>query len=486
MAKSVKENYFFNLINSITQLLFPLLTFPYASRILLADGIGQVQFYNAIISYISLFTCLGIPLYAVREIARIRTDRYETSKTTIEILVLHAILSIIGYCAVGIICISVPEVQENVALFILLSLSIFFTAIGCEWFYKGIEDFKYVAIRGLIVKIVSVLFLFVLVKSKEDILWYGLYNVIGVLGGNLFNFIRLRKYIKIENISINNIHPFRHLKATLKIFIFNVTISIYLQLNTLLLGFMADNASVGYFTAATKLISMATLIPSSLSSVVLARSSQLISAGNKTEFTRITQKSYDFIIAISLPICVGLFFSSKSAILLLSGNYFTPSIIDTQILAINIISVGISGVLGMQILYPLGKMNIVLYSTLIGAAINIIANTILIKILNHTGTAIAYMLAELFVTISMIYLGRKYFTIRFLKKNHINYLLGSSIMGGILYLIKILELKNFISLFIMIILGISSYLLFLIIRKDPIILDLKQTISFGNKNSNSK
>lgn len=476
MPRSIKINYFFNLINSITQILFPLLTFPYASRIMLADGIGQVQFYNAIISYISLFTCLGIPLYAVREIAKIKTDTYKMSITTIEIIILHAILSIIGYIAVGIICISVPEVQENTILFIILSLSIFFTAIGCEWFYKGIEDFKYVAIRGLIIKIISVVLLFVLVKSKEDILWYGLYNVIGVLGGNLFNFFRLRKYITPQNIQFKNIHPFRHLRSTLKIFIFNLTISLYLQLNTLLLGFIGSNASVGYFTAATKLISMIMLIPSSLSSVVLARSSQLVASGCKTEFNRITQKSYDFIISISLPLCTGLLFCSKSAILLLSGSDFSPSIIDTQILAINIFSVGISGVLGMQILYPLGKMKIVLLSTIIGAFINIISNIILIKILDHTGTAIAYMLAELTVTLSMIYFGKKYFKLIFIKKEYMNYLLGSLIMGSILYIISLFELNNILTLLLMVFWGGSSYLVFLIISKDQFIVDLKQLI----------
>ena len=166
MAKSVKANYLFNLINSASQLLFPLITFPYASRIMMADGIGQVNFFQSIISYISLFTCLGIPMYAIREVAKVRDNPEKMTRITVEILLLHAFLTLLGYMAVAVICLTVTKVQTDIPLFLLLSATIFFTAIGCEWFYQGIEDFKYVAIRGMVVKTISVILLFLLVKSK--------------------------------------------------------------------------------------------------------------------------------------------------------------------------------------------------------------------------------------------------------------------------------------------------------------------------------
>mgnify|MGYP001512877868 FL=1 len=120
MTKSVKANYLFNLINSASQLLFPLITFPYASRIMLADGIGQVNFFQSIISYISLFTCLGIPMYAIREVAKVRDNTMEMTRTTVEILLLHAFLSILGYLVVAVICMTVVQVQTNIPLFLLL------------------------------------------------------------------------------------------------------------------------------------------------------------------------------------------------------------------------------------------------------------------------------------------------------------------------------------------------------------------------------
>ena len=180
MAQSVKVNYILNLINTGSQMLFPLITFPYVCRVIGADGIGQVNFYNSIVSYISLFTCLGIPMYAIREIARDRNDVVKMNRTALEILLLHTFLTLVGYIVVAILCITVPQIQVNISLFLVLSLTIFFTAIGCEWFYQGIEDFKYITIRGLIIKTISVILLFIFVRSKSDLLYYGCYMVFGL------------------------------------------------------------------------------------------------------------------------------------------------------------------------------------------------------------------------------------------------------------------------------------------------------------------
>lgn len=477
MSKSIKSNYIFNLLNSISQLLFPLITFPYASRIMMADGIGQVQFFSSIISYISLFTCLGIPMYAIREVAKVRSDKKQMSATTIEILLLHAMLTVLGYVAVAIICMTVSDVQTDIPLFLILSATIFFTAIGCEWFYQGIEDFKYVAIRGLIVKIISVALLFLFVKTKEDILWYGAYTVCGVLGGNIFNFLRLRKYVDRKIVDVHDLHPLRHLKPAIHIFVFNVITSIYLQLNTVLLGFLKDVAAVGYFTAATKLMSMTMSVSSSLGSVMMPRASNLIAENKMSEFKNVIQKSYDFIIAITIPLTIGLIFSSRSAVLVLSGDDFYPAILASQIVAINIISIGISSVIGMQILYPIGKINIVILCTFLGAITNVIVNILLIPHYGHYGTAVAFAMTEIVVTISMYFIGRKYIPIQLLKRQHLNYLISGVIMGVALFTITKQEYSNIITLISMILTGILVYAICLIALHDPISKIIMNTIS---------
>ena len=476
MSKSIKSNYIFNLLNSVSQLLFPLITFPYASRIMMADGIGQVQFFNSIVSYISLFTCLGIPMYAIREIAKVRSDMKQMSTTTIEILLLHAMLTVLGYVAVAIICMTVSDVQTDIPLFLILSATIFFTAIGCEWFYQGIEDFKYVAIRGLIVKIISIVLLFLFVRTKEDILWYGAYTVFGVLGGNIFNFLRLRKYVDRKIVNIHNLHPLRHLKPAIHIFVFNVIISIYLQLNAVLLGFLKDVAAVGYFTAATKLMSITMSISNSLGSVMMPRASNLIAENKMSEFKSVIQKSYDFIIAISIPLTIGLIFTSKSAVLLLSGEGFYPAILASQIVAINIISIGISSVMGMQILYPMGKINIVILCTFLGAITNVIVNILLIPHYGHYGTAAAFAITEFVVTVSMYFIGRKYMPIQLLKRQHLNYLISGIVMGIALFIIAKQEYSNIVTLISMFLTGVLVYAICLMTLRDPISKIIMNTI----------
>ena len=472
MAQSVKVNYILNLINTGTQMLFPLITFPYVCRVIEADGIGQINFFQSIISYISLFTCLGIPMYAIREIARDRSDVVQMNRTAMEILLLHSMLTLVGYAIVAILCLTVPQIQVNIPLFLILSLTIFFTAIGCEWFYQGIEDFKYITIRGLIIKTVSVVLLFIFVKSKTDLLYYGCYTVFGVLGGNIFNFFRLRKYIHRENIIFSELHIKRHIKPVLKVFSFSVVTSIYLQLNTVLLGFLKNALAVGYFAAATKVMQMLLTMSACLGSVMMPRASHLIAENKKDEFNRLIQKSYDFTLAIALPMTIGLIFCAPSLITALCGVKFEHSILPSQIIAPIILMVAISNVFGIQVLFPKGKINIVTLSCGIGAVADLILNLCLIPFFSYIGTSIAYLGAEVATTVSMYFIGRKYIPIIYFKKSHLTYALGCVVMALALYGISLLQLPTLTILLLQGCCGVLAYFIILCICKDEMLVQI--------------
>lgn len=467
MAQSVKVNYIFNLINTGTQMLFPLITFPYVCRVIESEGIGRVNFFTSIIQYISLFTCLGIPLYAVREIARDRNDVVKMNRTATEILLLQTLLSLIGYLIVGILCLCVPQIQADISLFLVLSLTIFFTAIGCEWFYQGIEEFKYITIRGIIVKCISIILLFVFVRTKEDLIFYGWYTVIGVLGGNVFNFFRLRKYIHRENIIFSQLNLMHHLRPVLKVFSFAVVTSIYLQLNPVLLGFMKNALAVGYFTAATKLMSMFMRLSSCLGAVMMPRASHLIAENKEEKFNSLIQKSYDFTIAVSLPLVIILMITAPLIVKLLCGPKFAPAVLSSQIVAPVILMVGISNVMGIQVLYPKGKINIVISCCFIGAVTDLILNVCLIPSFSYEGTAVAFLGAEVATTFSMYFIARKYLPIRYIHKSHLVYLLGSVLMTVVM--MSALCLLPYSDLPLLIILGILGFLVYgitLLVAKD--------------------
>ncbi|KFC20002.1 flippase [Chryseobacterium sp. FH1] len=475
MAKSIKSNFVYNLINTSLGILFPLISFPYASRILMAEGIGEVNFFQSIIQYVLLLTSLGIPMYAIREIAKVRDDVTVRNKTLLEVLILNLILTVIGYFLIFIITLTVAKIQVNIPLFLILSLSIILTTVGCDWFYQGVEDFKYITIRGIIVRSLSLILLFLLVKTQQDILYYAICITIGSVGGNVFNFFRLRKYIKVSDIS-SDLKPFRHLKPVLRIFVLNLIISIYINLNVIMLGFMKSNESVGLFTSATKLTHVILTMVTSLGVVLLPRMSNMIQNNQLSEFRELAQKSLDIIVALTLPISFGLILLADFVIPIFCGDTYVDAILTLKILSPIIIFIGISNVLGIQILYPQGHEKIVIFSTAIGAIVNFILNLWLIPLYSQNGAAVSTLFAELLVTVMMCWIGKRLIWVKW-KKQYWIYALATLAMVVAVSLIKKINLGFMQDFAISILAGFIIYLLFLKFTKDPLYITARDILS---------
>jgi O-antigen/teichoic acid export membrane protein len=471
---SIKKNFVLNTINTVSGLLFPLITFPYASRILLADGIGQVQFLNSIIDYITLLTSLGIPLYAIREIAKVKEDKSMMSKTTMEILLLHTALSFIGYIILFILICAVTKIQADIPLFILLSSSILLNAIGVNWFYSGIEDFKYITIRNIIVKVFSAICLFIFVKEKGDLYYYAAISIAESVGSNIFNFFRLRKYITIMNIAGLNIS--KHIKPASKIFALNLVISLYIHLDAVMLGFMKDNDAVGYYTTSTKISKILVGIASSLGTVLLPRLSTLVSKNDMSVFTTLSDKCIHFIIALSLPVSIGIIFMASPLIHLFSGDHYEPSILTLQILSPIILLIPLSGIYDMQILYAMGKEKRSILSVSFGAVVNFILNLCLIPLYSQYGAGFATLTAEICVTLSAIFLGRKYVPFRVFSREKIHYYTGSLFIIISLFLLKRFEFDEITYLIVGVITSIMIYFIYLTLVKDSMLTEVKTMI----------
>ncbi|MDO5759855.1 MAG: flippase [Bacteroidota bacterium] len=468
MSKSVTTNYIFNLINTLTQVLLPLVTFPYASRVLLPEGIGHVNSFMSIINVIILCTSLGIPLYAVKEVARVRNDDKKRNTTTLEILLLHTILSLVGYVVVFGLSIFVEQINRDLPLFLLLSLSILFTTIGCEWYYQAVEDFRYITLRAITIRLLSIGFLFIFVKTKEDIMPYAIFSVFGVLGSNIFNFLRLFRLLERKYIDVKNLHPFRHLKGVSKIFVFNVVTSIYAQLNTVFLSFYQSDVAAGYYTAAMKLNLTLLTINFALANVMLPRLSNLIATGNQAKFKEMAQKSYDFSFALCLPLAVGIIFVSPSAMILLSGYDFAHSIGVSQIISFTIFFIALSNVMGIQILFPLGHMEKVIKCVTLGCIVDILACIVLIPRFSQNGAAWAYLLAEFSVTFSMFFVGKRILGLKFFGYSQFVYILATIIMSIVLIFAMRVHLGLVSKLIFMSISGAIVYAVVLFVCKDNI------------------
>lgn len=469
---TLKKNVVFNYVNTITGLLFPIITFPYASRILLPEGIGVVNFQLSIINYIVLFTSLGIPLYAVKEIARCRENIEERNKTTLEILLLSFYLCLIGYVIVFVLGAFIPQINAYVQLFYVLSLTILFSGIGVNWFYQGIEDFKYITVRAVVVRLLAALSLFIFVKDENDLIAYGAITVGTTVGNNLINLIHLRAYIPLSSICKYKLEIIRHIKPTLRIFVLNLIISIYVNLNTIMLGFIDNEYAVGIYTAGNKIPHIILSIVSSMGVVLLPRCSNLVAVGKMDEFANVCRKAIRFICCLSIPFTVALILLATPIVYIFGGEDFIPAVNVVYFIAPVIIFISLTNIIGIQILYPLGKEKVVIYSTLAGAIANFILNIILIPFYSAIGAAVATLIAELAVLLYQIVVGKRYISFNLFDSYIFKYILLALLMAvGIISVLMFIP-HIWVQFIVSFIVGSIIYAIGLFGSKDEIILSI--------------
>ena len=470
--KSLKKNFCMNAILTMSQFIFPLITFPYVSRILLAEGTGKVSFATSIISYFAMFAQLGIPTYGIRACAQVRNDKKKLSKTAQEIFIINIIMSILAYIVFFIALCNVPRLKDEKTLLIIVSATIFFNAIGMEWLYKALEQYIYITIRSVIFKFIALIAMFLLIHQQSDYIIYGAISIFASSASNIFNFFNVHKYISLRPVGEYNFK--QHLKAVSVFFALSCAATIYVNLDTVMLGFMKTNVDVGYYNAAVKIKTILVSIVTSLGTVLLPRASYYVEHGLKEDFYRITKKAINFVFLVATPLMLYFMFFAKEGIFFLSGNTYGGAIVPMQIIMPTLFFIGLTNIMGMQILVPLGKENIVLYSEIVGAVVDLAINYILIPKYASAGAAIGTLVAEIAVWIvQYIYLRKQ------IKDAYKNVRYGILILALFLGSIASLWVKkvfsgSFIVLLNSAILFFGVYFIVLTIAKEPLIYQIEE------------
>ena len=470
--KSLKKNFCMNAILTMSQFIFPLITFPYVSRILLAEGTGKVSFATSIISYFAMFAQLGIPTYGIRACAQVRNDKKKLSKTAQEIFIINIIMSILAYIVFFIALCNVPRLKDEKTLLIIVSATIFFNAIGMEWLYKALEQYTYITIRSVIFKFIALIAMFLLIHQQSDYIIYGAISIFASSASNIFNFFNVHKYISLRPVGEYNFK--QHLKAVSVFFALSCAATIYVNLDTVMLGFMKTNVDVGYYNAAVKIKTILVSIVTSLGTVLLPRASYYVEHGLKEDFYRITKKAINFVFLVATPLMLYFMFFAKEGIFFLSGNTYDGAIVPMQIIMPTLFFIGLTNIMGMQILVPLGKENIVLYSEIVGAVVDLAINYILIPKYASAGAAIGTLVAEIAVWIvQYIYLRKQ------IKDAYKNVRYGILILALFLGSIASLWVKkvfsgSFIVLLNSAILFFGVYFIVLTIAKEPLIYQIEE------------
>lgn len=466
-VKSIKFNAIMNIILTMSSFIFPLITFPYTSRILMPDGMGRVSFATSIVYYFSIIAQLGIPTYGICECAKVREDVEKLSKTVHEILIINVITTVISYICFVISLFCIPRLAEEKTLFLILSVSIFFNTLGVEWLYKALEKYQYITSRSIAFKVLSLLLLFTFVHKKDDYLIYAAITIFASVGSNILNFIHLSKHVQFKWFGNYNLK--RHLKPVLLLFSMSVASVIYTNLDTVMLGFLTSEEEVGYYTAAVKIKTIMVTVVTSLSTVLLPRVTYYWENGLRDEFYRVCEKTFKFLVLLASPIVIFFIIFAKEGIVFLSGAKYIPAVLSMQIIMPTVIFIGLSNLTGIQMMIPMGKTKFVLYSEILGAILDLGINFALIPIMGSAGAALGTVVAEFGVMLYQ-FLIIKDFVIHAIKKiGFVKWILAVIVSTVIGVITLSLNLVPFFQLLVSGILFIGSYLLVLLVSKDELV-----------------
>lgn len=468
--KSIKRNFIMNVILTMSNFIFPLITFPYVSRILLPVGTGNVSFATSLISYFSLFAQLGIPTYGIRACAKVRDNREELTRTAHELLAINIVMDVVSYAILVLALLFVPRLQKDRTLYVVVSATILLTSIGMEWLYKALEQYTYITIRSIVFKFIALVAVFLLIHEQEDYVIYGGISILAGSASNIFNYINVHKYIELKPVENYNIR--RHLKPVGLFFAMSCATTIYTHLDTVMLGFMTTDEDVGYYNAAVRIKSILVSIVTSLGTVLLPRASYNIEHGLMDDFWRISRKAINFVFLVASPMMLYFIFFAKEGIYFLSGTAYTGSIIPMQIIMPTLLFIGLTNILGIQILIPLGKEKIVFYSEIAGAVVDIVINAILIPQYTSAGAAVGTLVAE-FVVLVIQYSTLKNDIANIFKNIHyIKFLFALGLVTVTSLWVKSLNFGSFITLLISAILFFGVYGLFLLLTKEELVVEV--------------
>lgn len=403
--KSVVVNAIFNMILTVSNFLFPLITFPYISRILQAEGIGKVTFSTSIVGYFTLVASLGIPTYGIRECAKVRENKDELSKLVHELMAINIVMTGISILCCGIITISVDRIAENQILIYINLIGMVLNVIGVNWVYSALEEYEYITKRSIIFKILSIIAIFIFIKDSQDYIIYASILVIANGGSNILNFINLKKHINFKR--YDNYTYKKHLQGVIIFFAQSAAITIYTNLDSVMLGFIKGDFEVGLYSAACKIKYVLLALITSVGKVMLPRLSFYVTNQAENDFYNLILKNIYFVVTLSIPMIIFIVFTAEQCIMFLLGDNFEGAVIALKILTPTLILIGLSTIMGAQILAPRNQEFYALKAVVIGAIVNIITNIALIQRYGVIGVSIGTVLAELAVVIYEVYYLRR-------------------------------------------------------------------------------
>lgn len=397
---NIKKNFLFSSVLSLSQIIFPIITFPYVTRVLLPKGLGSVNFIDSIVQYIIIVSALGIPIYAVREIARVKDNKVLLSKTYTEMIVIHTIISLLCSVVFGMMIFVIPELFADYQLCIIGIGIILSNVFLINWFFAGLEKFVFISIVSIVVRVITVLGIFLLVKAPEDKVIYYSLNLVGNI---ITGIVAVRFALRETTFTFGGIRFYKHLRSLFLLFSLTVITNVYVLLDSVILGFIKNNEEVAFYATATKLSKIPISLLFALTSVLIPKLSSL---QDKDKFSDLLSKSVETTFILSIPIAIGLVVLSKELILIFAGEMYLPGLEGFRVLSFIIIPIGFA-LVNHQILLPYNKEKYMMRCAIAGMVTSLILNFTLVPCLGNLGSAISSLTTEIVVSLLLFFVSYK-------------------------------------------------------------------------------
>lgn len=469
--KSIKFNFVMNMLLTVSSVLFPVITFPYVSRVLKADGLGKVSFAVSVLTYFSMLAQLGIPTYGIRTCAKVKDDKEKLSKTVHEIFIINFVMTCLSYILFLFALFFIDKFRMNASLMVITSLTMVFNMLGMSWLYSALEQYAYITFRSLVFKLISLISMFLLVRQVDDYILYAAITVFAGVGSNVINFIHGRKFVTFKPFEH---YEFRkHLKPVFVFFSMSVASTVYTSMDTVMLGFLRTDSEVGYYNAAVKIRLILLGVVNSLATVLLPRASYYIEHGQRDKFIHISQKAFHFVVIFASPFWIFFTLFARESIIFISGTAYLPSVVPMQLIMPTVLICGLSNMAGIQMLVPLGREKMVLISQIAGAAIDFLLNLFLIPYFGASAAAFSTMFAEFMIL--MIQMGILLKEKISLFGNITFFKIAIGMTAGILASLwtKQIQMNSFLSVCISSVCFFGAYGAVLMVLKEKMTLEIK-------------
>lgn len=472
----MKKNMLLNAIKGIMSLMFPLITFPYISRVLGVVNIGRVNFSNSVVSYFILLGGFGITSYATREGSRTRHNRDEFNQFANEVFSINIVTAILAYILLFAITIRGKDLHEYAVLIFIYSITIAFNVLSVEWVYTAYEEYAYIALRSIIFQIVSIALMFLLVRDKSEFstCMYVSISVIANAGAGILNFTKSRKYCHIH--LVTTLHLSKHFKSMLIFFGTALISTIFVSSDTTILGLLCGDKSVGIYSVAVRIYTIVKTLLTSLIMVSVPKLSELYLEQNNVDFKKVSEDVLNILVTFLLPAMVGIVLMRKEIVCIISGNEYLASSSPLAMLSIALIfSVG-SLFYGQCILIPCKKESINLYAAIICAVANVALNFVLIPRWAENAAAFTTVVAEAIGFFLFWYNSRKLFKYPEEYKTVLKVMVGCLGIVIVCFAIKSFVKDSIICLMFSISMSVLVYLLIEILCKNQAVYDVLKDI----------